>query len=175
MARRFLAVWHVFRFTIWRSGEFFHSTGMPAKFSRYLSRSSVNVHAVSEPRIPAHIPSTSRPPKETRMVRSTIRMLIPLEKQGEALEILGSTIEQTQFEPGCVSSRLYRGLEDECAILLEELWLNDEDVQHHLRSEKYRKILLVVEMAAEPPEIRFDTIAHSRGVETIEQARAQTR
>ena len=109
------------------------------------------------------------------MVRCTIRMLIPLENQSEALEILGSTIEQTQFEPGCVSCRLYRGVEDTRAIMLEELWISDEDVQHHLQSEKYRKILLVVEMAAEPPEIRFDTIDHSTGVERIEQARIQTR
>ena len=109
------------------------------------------------------------------MVRSTIRMFIPLEKQGEALEILGSMIEQTQFEPGCVSCRLYRGVEDAHAIMLEELWTSDEDVQRHLRSEKYRKILLVVEMAAEPPEIRFDNITHSGGVEKIEQARIQTR
>ena len=109
------------------------------------------------------------------MVRSTIRMLIPLEKQSEALEILGSIIEQAQFEPGCVTCRIYRGVEDERAILLEELWMSDEDVKHHLRSEKYRNILLVVEMAAEPPEIRFDTIAHSTGVEIIEQARIQIR
>jgi len=102
-------------------------------------------------------------------------MLIPLEKQTEALEILGSTIEQTQFEPGCTSCRIYRGLEDARAILLEELWMSDEDMQRHLRSEKYRKILLVVEMAAEPPEIRFDTIAHSTGVEIIEQARILSR
>ena len=107
------------------------------------------------------------------MVRSIIRMLIPLEKQSEALEILGSMIEETQFEQGCISSRLYRGVEDARAILLEELWTSDEDVQHHLRSEKYRKILLVVEMAAEPPEIRFDSIAHSSGVETIKRARTQ--
>jgi quinol monooxygenase YgiN len=109
------------------------------------------------------------------MVRSTIRMLIPLEKQSEALEILGSMIEQTQFEPGCVSCRIYRGVEDARAIMLEELWMSEEDVQHHLRSDKYRKVLLVVEMAAEPPEIRFDIITHSGGVETIEQARIQTR
>ena len=109
------------------------------------------------------------------MVRSTIRMLIPLEKQGEALEILGSTIEQTQFEPGCVSYRVYRGLEDVRAIMFEELWASDEDIQRHIRSNRYRKILLVVEMAVEPPEIRFDTIDHSTGVETIEQARIQTR
>ena len=109
------------------------------------------------------------------MVRSIIRMLIPLEKQSEALDILGSMIEQTQFEPGCISSRLYRGVEDVRAIMLEELWASDEDVQHHLQSDKYRKILLVVEMAERPPEIRFDTIDHSTGVERIEQARIQTR
>jgi quinol monooxygenase YgiN len=109
------------------------------------------------------------------MVRSTIRMLIPLKKQSEALEILGSMTEQIQFEPGCMSCRLYRGVEDVRAIMLEELWMSDEDVQHHLRSDKYRKVLLVVEVAAEPPEIRFDTIAHSTGVETIEEARIQTR
>ena len=109
------------------------------------------------------------------MVRSIIRMLIPLEKQSEALEILGSMIEQTQFEPGCVSCRLYRDVEDARAIMFEELWLSEEDVQRHLQSDKYHKVLLVVEMAAEPPEIRFDTIAHSTGVESIEQARIHTR
>ena len=109
------------------------------------------------------------------MVRSTIRMLIPLEKQSEALEILGSMTEQTQFEPGCLSCRLYRSVEDARAIMFEELWLSDEDVKRHLQSDKYRKVLLVVEMAAEPPEIRFDNIKHLGGVERIEQARIQTR
>jgi quinol monooxygenase YgiN len=107
------------------------------------------------------------------MVHSTIRMLIPHEKQGEALEILGSMIEQTQCEPGCVSCRLYRDVEDARVIMFEELWASDEDVQRHLQSDKYHRVLLVVEMAAEPPEIRFDTIDHSTGVETIEQARIQ--
>ena len=109
------------------------------------------------------------------MVRSIIRMLIPLEKQSEALEIIGSMIEQTQFEPGCVSCRLYRGVEDARAIMFEELWLSEEDVQRHLRSDKYYKVLLVVDMATEPPELRFDTIALSMGVERIEQARTHTR
>jgi len=109
------------------------------------------------------------------MVRSTIRMLIPLEKQSEALEILGSMIEQTLFEPGCLSCRLYRGVEDARTIMFEELWLSEEDMQCHLRSDTYHKVLLVIEMAVEPPEIRFDTIAHSTGVESIEKARIQTR
>lgn len=107
------------------------------------------------------------------MVRSTIRMLIPLEQQRDALEILGSIKEQTQFEPGCISCRVYRGVEDARAVMLEELWSSDADLQRHLRSDKYHKILLVVEMAAEPPDIQFDTIVQSSGVETIEKARCQ--
>jgi hypothetical protein len=35
-------------------------------------------------------------------------------------------------------------------------------------------VLLVVEMATKPPEIHFDTIAHSSGIETIEKARNHT-
>ncbi len=108
------------------------------------------------------------------MVRSTIRMRIPLKKQSEALEILRSMTEQIQFESGCISCRLYRGVDDESVIMIEELWMSDADVQRRLRSDKYRKVLLVVEMAAELPDIRFDTIAHSSGVETIEKARNLT-
>jgi len=74
----------------------------------------------------------------------------------------------------CISCRLYRSVEDVRAILLDELWLSEAELQHHLRSERYRKILLVVEMAQEPPEIRFDIIARSSGVDTIEKARNQT-
>ena len=105
------------------------------------------------------------------MLRSTIRMIIPPENHRDALEILASVSEQTQFEPGCVCSRLYQDVTDNRITLLEELWLTLEDLQQHLQSEKYCNILLVVEMAAQPPEIRFDTIAQTSGMETIEQAR----
>ena len=105
------------------------------------------------------------------MLRSTIRMLIPLKEQSQALEILRSMTEQIQFEPGCISCRIYQDVGEERALMLEEIWMSEDDLQRHLRSEKYRTVLLVVEMAEEPPEIRFDTIAHSTGVETIKQAR----
>ena len=107
----------------------------------------------------------------TGMIRSTIRMLIPLNKQSEALEILEMVKVRTQFEPGCISTRLYLGVDEARAIMIEELWTSEEDILHHLRSEEYRRVLLVVEMAEERPEIRFDTIRHSSGVETIEKAR----
>ncbi len=107
------------------------------------------------------------------MIRFAIRMLIPLEKQSEALEILGAMIEEIQFEAGCVSCRLYRCVKDKRAIMLEGFWSCEEDVRRHLRSKKFSRILLVMEMASEFPEIRFDMLSETSGVETIENARAQ--
>ncbi len=106
------------------------------------------------------------------MIRATIRMIIPAGKQKEALEILNSMVEEIRFETGCISCRLYRGVKDNRAIMVEELWECEEDVRRHLRSKKYGKILMVIEMASEFPEIRFDIISGSSGVETIEQARS---
>ena len=106
--------------------------------------------------------------------RSTIRMLIPLERESEALEILGAVNEQVRFEQGCIASRLYRGVEDPPSIMLEQLWSSEEDALDHLRSDIYRKILLVIEMATETPEVRFDLIAKTSGLETIEKARCES-
>jgi len=42
-------------------------------------------------------------------------------------------------------------------------------------ADEYRKVLLVMEMALEPPEIKFETVSCSTGVETIEKARGASR
>ena len=55
--------------------------------------------------------------------------------------------------------------------MLEEVWRTGEGLDLHLRSEEYRNLLLVLEMALKQPEIRFDTISSSTGIETIEKAR----
>lgn len=111
---------------------------------------------------------------ENGHVRSTIRMLIPVDKQREALDILGGVIDQVQFEPHCISSRLYCGVDEARAILLDELWESGRDILEHLKSDAYRRVLLVVEMAEEPPDIRFETITQTSGVEIIEKARTHT-
>ncbi len=105
------------------------------------------------------------------MFHAVVRMLIPSKKRREALEILNSFAQRVRVEPGCISSRVYQGTE-EGTIMLEELWKTKGDLERHFRSEDYRNVLLVIEMANEPPEIRIGEISALGGVETIEQARS---
>jgi quinol monooxygenase YgiN len=109
---------------------------------------------------------------KTGIVRSSIRMLIPVNKQSEALEILEAVHARVQSNPNCISTHLYRGVDDVRAITVEERWASDEDLTQHLRSEVYQTILLVIEMSEEPPEIFFDAISKSAGIEKIMEAKA---
>lgn len=107
-------------------------------------------------------------------IHATIRMFFPVDRETEALEILSSMSEQIKVEPGCIDCRLYRGIQSPHTVLFEQSWNREEDVLQHLRSERYAKVLLVLEMAKEPPEVRFDCIHRSHGMEFIAFARNQT-
>jgi len=78
-------------------------------------------------------------------------------------------------KPGCISCRIYEDLQEKNVIMLKEVWRSEEDLDLHLRSDEYRNLLLVLEMALEQPEIRFDTISSSMGIEAIEKARSRVR
>ena len=105
------------------------------------------------------------------MILSTLRMTILSKKRGEALRILRSVAEQCRVHSGCLGCHIYEDVQEDNVLMFEEMWRSEEDLNHHLRSEEYRKVLLVMEMAFKQPEIRFNTISSSTGIETIERAR----
>jgi quinol monooxygenase YgiN len=107
-------------------------------------------------------------------IHATIRMLLPAGKRKEALIIIGSMIERIKLEEGCISCRLYQDVLEKRALMLEEMWAGETALHKHLRSADFRKVLLVVEMAREPPEIRFDLISSSTGLNTIVEVRGET-
>jgi quinol monooxygenase YgiN len=112
---------------------------------------------------------------EKSMVHATVRMVIPPHKRAEALEILNLVAERCRAIRGCLTCRIYHDEQVEAVFMLEEMWETQGDLDRHLRSNDYRNVLLVTEMAVEPPEIKFQTISHSAGIEIIEKARACTK
>ncbi len=109
------------------------------------------------------------------MILATIRMIIPPKKRDGALKILRSVVERCKGDPNCLSCHIYRDLEEKGVLVIEEIWRAEENLDLHLRSDEYRNLLLVLEMALKQPEIRFDTISSSTGIETIEKARTPAR
>jgi quinol monooxygenase YgiN len=108
------------------------------------------------------------------MVLATIRMLIPSKKQNEALNILRSVAEQNRVQRSCLGCRVYKDVEEDRFLMFEEMWRSEEDLKNHLRSQEYSKVLLVIEMALQPPEMRFNVVTRWSGIEMVEKARNAT-
>ena len=108
------------------------------------------------------------------MILANVRMTISPQKRDEALRILRSTAEGNRVLPGCLSCRIYEDAQEDNVIMFEELWRNEEELEQHLRSEEYRKVLLLMEMALQPPEVRFNRVSSWSGIEIIEKARTTT-
>ena len=106
------------------------------------------------------------------MVTATVRMTIPRKKRDEALKILKSMAAQCEVHSGFLGCHIYEDVQEDNVLMFEEMWRNEEDLARHLRSEKYRDVLLVMEMALKQPEVRFNTVSTSEGMETIEKARS---
>lgn len=105
------------------------------------------------------------------MIHSIIRMKVPSKKREEALKILKLTAEFCRVQPGCLSCNVYEDLQEKNTILFSGKWQSREDLDRHLRSDEYRNVLFVIEMAEKEPEILFDEISGSTGIETVEKAR----
>ena len=108
---------------------------------------------------------------EAFVIHSTVGMTLPANRLQEAMEILGPMAEQTRMERGCLGCHLHRDALEENVLILEESWASEADLERHLRSQEYRQLLLVMELARVRPEVRFDRVSHSTGFETVEQAR----
>jgi quinol monooxygenase YgiN len=62
---------------------------------------------------------------------------------------------------------LYQDVDDENILTYVERWERKEDMDRHIRSDQYRKLIAVIDESVEPPDIRFDTISESHGIAAI--------
>ncbi len=105
------------------------------------------------------------------MIHSTVRMVLPSDRLTEALGILNPLAERTRAERGCLGCHVYRDAKDRTTVTVTSMWANEAELERHLRSQDYQQLLLVMELSKVPPEVRFDRVLGSTGMETIEEAR----
>jgi quinol monooxygenase YgiN len=108
------------------------------------------------------------------MIVFTLRLKLRKENTNHIARSVVPLLAPTRVQPGCVSCRLYRDLDDPDALMLIEEWNSREALDHHLRSDDYRTVLEAMESSEREPELHFDTISTREGIEVVQQARINT-
>jgi quinol monooxygenase YgiN len=90
------------------------------------------------------------------------------------IDALRSLMVPTRRERGCVSCQLALSSEssDPMRISYSEVWSSEEDLREQVRSERFSRLLELMERALEPPQLRFELPGGVRGLDYVEEVRA---
>jgi quinol monooxygenase YgiN len=106
------------------------------------------------------------------MIETTIKMTVPVDKRKEVLQTVKAILGPIRRERGCISCNCYVDVEDERIFFIDEEWKTKEDLENHLRSDHFSVLNGAMGLLRVEPDIRFNTIASTAGLEAIIAARA---
>ena len=98
----------------------------------------------------------------------TLRMIVRPERRRDLLETMRGMLEPARVERGCLSYRLYEDIEDRNTFVLVEEWKTQKDLENHIRTDNQRRLLALIDLLSEQPELRFNTVSHTAGMDLIE-------
>ncbi|MBI5101702.1 MAG: antibiotic biosynthesis monooxygenase [Nitrospirae bacterium] len=103
------------------------------------------------------------------MIIATLRMTVRPERRKDLLETIRGMLEPVRVERGCLSYRLYEDIEDGNAFVLLEEWETQEDLERHISKDNQRRLFALLDLLDEQPELRFNTVSQTAGMELIEK------
>ena len=107
------------------------------------------------------------------MIIVRITMTARPEKRKEVMQTLLSMMEPTLQEKGCLSYQVFQGIEDENVFNLIKEWKTLEDLDRHLRTDRFGVLLGIRILLNEQQNIQIHTISHSEGIEYVHAARGK--
>jgi quinol monooxygenase YgiN len=105
------------------------------------------------------------------MVVGTLRIPLIPARRSTVLEVLRSIEGPVVAQPGCAGFHIYEEQSPESALVLVERWETESAFEEHIRSEAYRRVLAALELSGKPPEVLFEHVSSSEGMELIERLR----
>lgn len=105
------------------------------------------------------------------MIIMRITMNALMEKRTEMVQTLLSMIEAAEKEKGCLSYNVFCDIESETVFNLFEEWETRQDLDRHIRSERFSVLLGTKSLLVKPLEMKIHTVSHSEGVEVVNALR----
>lgn len=106
------------------------------------------------------------------MVRLMVTLMASPRVAQHLIQALRSLIVRTRIENGCLGCTAW--LDPDSTVHYFEEWVTEADLKRRVRSDHFTSLLAVMEAASEPPEVRFDFLAATRGLDYVTELR-QTR
>jgi len=105
------------------------------------------------------------------MIIESVRIAVMPAKCEPLLRALVAWAGPTAAEPGCLSCRILQENSAPQAFCYQAHWNTQGDLVRHLRTEHYKRLLMLMELGTTRPLIEFHTVTETQGLELIKRAR----
>jgi quinol monooxygenase YgiN len=106
------------------------------------------------------------------MIHAMVTIVSPPRQHAGFAQALRSVVGPTRVEPGCLFCHLYEDVEIAGSFTLVEDWESPRAFERRLRSEAYRRLLLLMELSPQAPVIQFHSVSSTAGMDAILAARS---
>lgn len=101
------------------------------------------------------------------MIQASLRIVTPAAKRTEVLEVLRAVKGPTEVSKGCRICQVLQNVEDDSVLTYVVRWDTKRDLEEHLRSERFRRLLPYIDMSIEPPEFEISEFDPLGGIEFL--------
>jgi quinol monooxygenase YgiN len=106
------------------------------------------------------------------MIIETVRIAVAPAKCEQLRRALAAWAGPTAVESGCLTCRILQESNDPYSFFYEAQWKSQSDLLRHLRSDHYKRLLILMDLGSEPPVVEFHTVAETKGLDLIERTRS---
>ena len=107
------------------------------------------------------------------MVRLAVALAMPGSGPTDVVHALRLLASPTRVEPGCLGCRVWTEDSDECTVRYVEEWASEDAMRVRVSSERFTRLLEVLEAAPSPPSVQFDFVSETRGLDYIAEVRSR--
>jgi quinol monooxygenase YgiN len=101
------------------------------------------------------------------MIQASLRIVAPPAKRAEVLEVLRALKGPTEVSQGCLVCRVLQDAENDDVLTYLVRWDTKQDLETHLSSERFRRLLPYIDMSVEPPEFEISNFDPLGGIEFL--------
>lgn len=101
------------------------------------------------------------------MIQSSLKIMVPLEKNQNILDTIEYIIKKAQLETGFISYNVYKDMNDQDIVCIIGKWETSDDLFSHIGSTGFRAILAIMDMSNRSPELQFHSISSLGGLDLV--------
>ncbi|MFC1494315.1 putative quinol monooxygenase [Thermodesulfobacteriota bacterium] len=105
------------------------------------------------------------------MIIFIVKLIVSPTDRKNAINVFDAVSGSTSVKPGCKMVELQSDVHNDDNLILIEKWDSMAELEKHISSDEFRKIMAIMEMAVEQPEVFFHTVSSTMGFELVKKIR----